>query len=372
MNLKEKRTAALDAARKIAEAAKGRAFTDEERADVERHLADADRLEVDLKAAERDQARMKRLGALRGDAYDPPAAKGSAWARDTADQLFKAMPTGPDGMKSLVSGSVGTTTVLDPAVNAMGTLPTSLLDLLAVQTVEGSNTFGYLRQTTRTNNAAPVADGALKPTSVYTVTEIDDRFRVIAHLSEPTPLRFFSDYASLVDFLSSEMVYGHRVKLEQQLVSGNGTGENLTGLLNASGILTVAYSGSLLTTIRKALTSLQTASGTTPSAVVLSPADAEQFDLLADNTGQFLLGGPGQAAVGSLWSIPRVTSVAVPAGTALIGDFTAASIMQREAGTIALDTGGELFTRNQVVMRVEGRYGLALKRPTAFAKVALA
>lgn len=66
------------------------------------------------------------------------------------------------------------------------------------------NSFSFLRQTVRTNSAAPVADVALKPTSVYSLAEIEDRVRVIAHLSEPVPERYFADLSALEDFLRSE------------------------------------------------------------------------------------------------------------------------------------------------------------------------
>ena len=66
----------------------------------------------------------------------------------------------------------------------------------------------------RTNNAAPVADGALKPTSIYSLAEVEDRVRVIAHLSEPVPERSFADHANLQDFLQTEMEAGLYLALE--------------------------------------------------------------------------------------------------------------------------------------------------------------
>lgn len=316
----------------------------------------------------------RRLGALVGGGDDQSRA--SRWAKAAAKAMTTAMPE-VEGQKALVSGTIGVQNVIEPAVVRIGTVPLAILDLLPIAPAasdgRGGNTFTYLRQNVRTNNAAPVADGTLKPTSLYTMAEIEDRFRVIAHLSEPTPLRYFADHDQLENFLQVEMEFGLRTALEAQVVAGTGIGENLTGLLNTSGIVSVAaVTGDLLATLRKAITSLQV-NGNIPTAFVVSPADAEKLDLIREgaSTGQYLLGGPGSKTDQTLWSIPRVPSTAVAAGTALLGDWNFAEVVVRQGATVAVDTGGDNFTKNLATMRVEGRFGFAVKRPSAFAKITL-
>jgi hypothetical protein len=67
--------------------------------------------------------------------------------------------------------------------------PSRLIDLLVNRKALDGNAFEYFRQTVRTNNAATVPDNALKPTSVFTTAAVQDRARVVAHLSEPAPIR---------------------------------------------------------------------------------------------------------------------------------------------------------------------------------------
>ena len=82
----------------------------------------------------------------------------------------------------------------------------------------------YLRQTTRTNNAAVVAAGALKPTSVYSVTRIENSLAVIAHLSEGIPRHWVLDNASLESWLDNELRYGLQVAVEAKVLADiNGT-----------------------------------------------------------------------------------------------------------------------------------------------------
>ena len=53
--------------------------------------------------------------------------------------------------------------------------------------------FAYLRQSVRTNNAAVIARGATKPTSVLTTVRVADKLDVVAHLSEGVPRYWFTN-----------------------------------------------------------------------------------------------------------------------------------------------------------------------------------
>lgn len=106
---------------------------------------------------------------------------------------------------------------------------------------------------------------------------------------------------------------------------------------------------------------------------MLHPTDFEALDLLrADGaTGAFLLGDPAGDSAANIWRVPRIPSTAVTPGTAILGDFDQAEIIVREDATLAVDRSGELFTKNLVVLRLEGRFGLAVKRPNAFVEIDL-
>ena len=98
---------------------------------------------------------------------------------------------GPDGQKALApSGAArrGTGVRADPV--ALGR-SLGLLDVLPVKQ-HASTEYAYLRQTVRTNNAAVVAEGAAKPTSVYPWTAWNTLV-VVAHLSEGIPRYWLLD-----------------------------------------------------------------------------------------------------------------------------------------------------------------------------------
>lgn len=401
-------------ARELAEKADNerRVLTASEQDAFDGHIKSAGDLAEQAKEAKYSAEIEAKARALANEIGGAPSAKAAgpvgrkAWGRAGVKSVREAMGRA-EGSKALVSGSVTMSNPVSEGVAPLGAAPTSVLDLLRGDAAAalsdedygrelagykprfedsshteggillgdggGANTFTYLRQTVRDNKAAPVADNALKPTSIYTLKEVEDRFRVIAHLSEPFPQRFFHDDKNLADFLAKEMGYGLQRAVEAQALSGDGTGENMAGILNASGLITQAWDTDLLTTLRKAVTQLQVA-GVEPSALVLHPSDAERLDLLREgvNSGKYLLGDPAAEAVRTLWTIPRVTSVAVAAGTAVLGDWSAAQVVTRQDAVLNVDTSGALFDKNQVKFRVETRAGVAIKQPGAFVKIDIA
>ena len=94
-----------------------------------------------------------------------------------------------------------------------------------------------------------VAEGATKPTSVYSVVRVEDKLVVVAHLSEGIPRFWLIDQVSLDTFVSNELDYGLRLAVEAKVLADvNGT----------SGIQTQAYATSVLTVLRKSITKLET------------------------------------------------------------------------------------------------------------------
>lgn len=277
--------------------------------------------------------------------------------------------------RAITSGSIDLPSLVTPEVIAQPR-PRRLIDLLVTRQNLAGNAFEYFRQTVRTNNAATVADNATKPTSVFTVEPVEDRARVIAHLTEPIPLRLLADHGALRVWLNTELVEGVLDALEAQVVAGDGSGEDMLGVLSAPGTTQVPFTDDPITTLRSALTALQKL-GVTPNAWAISPDDAQDVDLARWGTsGGFLTDGVtnGTTSSGNIFGgteIQRVVSPSVPAGTAVLGDWSKLGLWIREGVRVDIDAGGELFTKNQAVLRGEMRAGAGVLMPPAFAVVDL-
>ncbi|KUH93932.1 phage major capsid protein [Mycobacterium sp. IS-3022] len=334
-------------------------------------------LDADIAALRDDIARSGRenpdaAAVARATARVDVNQAGNGWAHRAADAIRKMSGE----TRAISSGSVDVPVLVDPAVTPKAR-PTRLVDLLVNRTTVASNAFEYFRQSVRTNNAAPVADLGTKPTSVFTVEPVEDRCRVIAHLSEEVPIRLWQDAAEVVRWLETEMTEGVLDALESQVVSGSGTGENFTGLLTVAGTTAVPFDTDVVTTLRSALTALQLI-GVQPNAWVLHPSDAETVDLAKEATGGvgFLADGytNTNAMSGNIFgdnSIQRVVSPSVPAGTAVLADWTQARLYVRESMRLDVDAGGDHFAKNAAVMRAEARIGIGHLRPASFAVIDL-
>ncbi|MFD5676118.1 phage major capsid protein [Streptomyces sp. NPDC127040] len=256
-----------------------------------------------------------------------------------------------------------------------------------------SDTVEYVRITSVTNNAAPVAEatssaaptapggagalvnnagGGYKPESALAAAKVTTPVRTIAHWI-PITKRALSDASQIRTLIDSFLKYGLEEELEDQMIAGDGTGENFDGLGNVSGVQAQAWDTNALTTLRKAKTKVRTVGRSVANAYLLNPADLETVDLLQDNEGRFYFGGP--AGVGSasvLWGLPVIETEAVPAGTGYVGDFRKAILWDREQASITVtDSHADFFVRNLVAILAEMRAAFGVIQPSAFVEVDL-
>ncbi|RTL62034.1 MAG: phage major capsid protein [Pseudonocardiaceae bacterium] len=382
-----RRKALVDDMAALHASVRGRDLTPTE-ADIALGLkANIDRIDNDLRqmdAKASDAALRKSIADLGGglglgDDGDDVRARGlghshtksGTWAERVADRMAKTATA--TGVKALTTGSIDVPVPIAAEVVAWPQHPTRIIDLLVDRQALTGRTFTYLRQVARTNNAGPVADGATKPTSLFTVTEVEDRARVWATLAEPFPERYIGDHSTLVRWLEDELQGAVMASIENQVIAGDGTGENVEGILATSGTVGVPFNTNMLVSLRKARTALELISET-PNAWVLNPADLETIDLMREDGtgGGFLVGGTSPANDNVFGNLPRVPSPVVPAGTAILGDWRQVRLLVREELRLDADRSGDNFKKNLVTLRTEGQFGVAVLRPQAFAVVDLA
>lgn len=238
-------------------------------------------------------------------------------------------------------------------------------------------------QTPPTNNAGMVADRTgnaftAKPQSGLKFIGQQAPVRTMAHW-EAAHRNVLADEPQLRSIIDNELMYGLRLLEDSQLLNGDGTGENLLGVLATPGVQEYDWSAGATTpvadskadAIRRAAT-LSFLAYYEPTGVILHPTDWEQMELSKDLNGQYLvavsvaLGGTPR-----LWRIPVVDTPAIAQGTALVGAFgTAAQIYDRDGASIRIsEQHADFFVRNAIVVLAEQRMALAVKRPEAFVKV---
>jgi HK97 family phage major capsid protein len=277
------------------------------------------------------------------------------------------------------SGGTMVPAFFDPRIRDLPQRQLFVRSVIPVRQADGDKVH-YIRQTVTTHNAAPVAAGAVKPTSVYTLERVEETVRTIAHVTEALDRALLSDFDELIAFLNNQLRLGVLLSEENQILNGNGTAPNLRGILNTVGIGSQARGADdNATAIFKAI-NLVRANFFEPDAIVLHPNNWATIRTARDANGNYLTGDitdADQDGRDTLWGKPVITSPVIAANTGLVGAFAVgATVWDREEARITFTEAGlgdgagtELFVRNQVRFRGEERIAFGVERPAAFSAV---
>jgi HK97 family phage major capsid protein len=287
------------------------------------------------------------------------------------------------GLKTLITGagtsSGGAFTIADQSgiFDPLGRRPLTLRAIVTVRQTT-SDAVEYVRQLTRVNAAAPVAEATAttgasgtKPEGGFTFERVQELVRTIAEWV-PATKRALSDAAQLRGIIDDELRADLAEVVDAQILNGNGTGENFTGLATVSGTQDQAWDTNILTTTRKARTKVLTPGRSVPTAYVLHPIDWEAIDLLQDNEARYYFGGPTVVGTPRLWGLPVVETEAATQGIGWVGEWRRIVLWDREQATISVsDSHSDFFVRNMVAILGELRATMGVIRPAAFVEIDL-
>ncbi len=419
MNKKELMQKALLDARAICDLAENekRDFTDDERTKVTQLLADAKKLKDEIKKLEGDEALRKavlELGAgvelnerPRSDGQGVTPGKGASigeqfvtapafkeWMKHIAPsgaipESMKGLSSPPVEFKHLITGTDQTSagafvqTDYTGIYEPLGRYPLNVLGLVARRTTT-SDLVEFVRQTRQVQEAAPTpeanvkyATGATgevlgtKPQGAMNFEKVHATVKTIAVYVGATK-RALSDAAQIRGIIDQELRDDLQEELEQQIITGNGVGENFTGVLNTAGILVQAFAVNVLTTTRRAITTLELTGRAQPTSWVFHPTDWETIELTQDGVNRFYYAGPQNTGPRTLWGIPVVTSQSLTQGSAILADWRKAVLWDREQASISVtDSHDDWFIRNIIAILAELRAAFGLIRPSAFCQVQL-
>jgi HK97 family phage major capsid protein len=233
----------------------------------------------------------------------------------------------------------------------------------------------YYEETTFTNAGAPVAEGGTAPESVEGFTLRTETVRDIEN-SIPATRQSLDDVAFLESQLRGRISFGVKRAEENQLLNGNGTPPQITGLLNRSGIQTQALGADPQPdAIYKAMQKIRGSAGSgfaEPTAVVINPNNWTPIRLLRSAADLYIWGSPADPqALERIWGKEIRQTTAITAGTALVGAFRPwAEVIRRQGITVELSSEhSTFFVERKVMILAYERLALAVYRPSAFATV---
>lgn len=249
----------------------------------------------------------------------------------------------------------------------------SLLDVLPTISTD-QNAYKFMLESTFTNNAAEKAEsveGTLTTfgESALAFTETTAAIKMIGTFL-PVSEEQLEDVPGIQGLLDNRLGLMLRLRLESEVVAGSGTGANLQGIQNMSGVQAQALStDTILDAVFKAITKVRANAFCEPSAVLIHPTDWQTITLAKDTVGQYLhhasaIGGPM-----TLWGVPVIPSTAMTAGTALVLDASQFAIVMRRGVDLQIGTVNANFTQAVKTIRATLRAGVVGYRPSAACKV---
>ena len=235
-----------------------------------------------------------------------------------------------------------------------------------------SNAIEYVQELLYTNNAAPVAELATKPESDLTFEMKSAPVATIAHWIKASK-QVLADAPMLQSYINGRLMYGLKLKEEQQLLKGSGVGLNLNGIYTqATAYVNPGVTVQAETRIdRLRLAMLQVSlSELDADAMVLNPIDWAAIELTKTTDNAYLFASPTGQVAPTLWGRPVVATQAMDANDFLVGAFAmAAQGWDREQASVTVSTEDQdNFVKNAVSILCEERVGLTVFRPQGFVK----
>ena len=265
-----------------------------------------------------------------------------------------------------------------PQLTELGRRPLTIRQLITNLTT-ASDVVEYVRVTTETNNAAPVAEATAasgstgsKPESALAFERVNAVVKTIANWI-PATRQALSDAGQLRGLIDEFLRVNNEYAFEDEIVTGDGSGEHFDGILETANTQSQAWDTDIFVTCRKAKRKVLTIGRRRPNAFLFNTEDWETTDLMKDNQNRFYGNGPFSGMTNPiLWGLPVVESEAVPVGTGVVADFTQCVVWDREQSSLYVsDSHMDFFTRNLIAVLAEMRAAFGILKPSAIVEIDL-
>ena len=220
----------------------------------------------------------------------------------------------------------------------------------------------WIEQKNPEGGAGMVGEGAAKPQADFDLVEASCEVKKVAAWIKVSK-EMVDDISFMRGEINNELIEIVELKLDEQLLSGDGTGDNLQGLLSYAQAFTPAaqFLGAIpfandFDVLRVAMA--QIANGNfDANYIIMNPADVAEMELTKTSTGEYTLPMfvPMADGVTRVKNVPVVANNGVASGDYLIGDFTKSNLRMREDLNIQVGYVNEDFTNNMMTVLCEAR-----------------
>jgi HK97 family phage major capsid protein len=230
------------------------------------------------------------------------------------------------------------------------------------------NTVDWLEQTTKTDASDMRAEDAVIAQGELAYTERSTKVKNLGELIKVTE-ESLSDYPFLSGEINDELGADLNLLLSNQLLSGDGEGNNLEGFTEKAAAFAPGNfenkvnDASYIDVIRVAIAQIVDAGKGKfiPNYAILNNDDFTKLQLTKDSTGQYLIPAWMTDSGLNISGVRVVTNPAMEADKYLVGDFTKAKGFYKGGLNIKLGWEGTDFKYNRVTVRGTMRVALRVK-----------
>ncbi|MBR0129303.1 MAG: phage major capsid protein, partial [Neisseriaceae bacterium] len=263
---------------------------------------------------------------------------------------------------------------LKPYREEFKTLPRrhDLLEIIP-EVVIGASSIEIPREKAVTGNAAVVPEGTSKPYIGIETEKVLLPMKTIAAMSKlTTQMLEDENTASVQSHVDTTLSYKCDLELERQIIAGDGTGNNFSGLLtNATQYVRPTGAGDKITVLDDLLAAtLQLEmTGFKADAIILHPMDYWKLATAKDDVGGYTLSDPRGDLVRRVWATRMVTTQGLPQGSFIVADIVGGTTLYRRGNwKLALGYVNDDFAKNLITVRKEGAANLAVFNSLAVLK----
>lgn len=240
-----------------------------------------------------------------------------------------------------------------------------IADLLT-QIPISSNAWDFTRELAFTNNAAEVAEAAAKAETDLTFELATVNIRTIAHWIKASN-QILADAPAVAAYINTRMIFGVNAREDSQLLVGDGTGQNISGMTIAANrtAFSPTSGDTQLDSLNRAKYQL-VAADYQADGVIMNPADWGAIERLKTSDAAYVVGDPFGTIVPRVWGLPVVLSNNMTSGSFQMSDFaTTYDYLLRSGTVVELGFINDDFTKNLITIRGEKRSALATLRPAS-------
>ena len=208
--------------------------------------------------------------------------------------------------------------------------------------------------------AGMTAEGAAKTQTDFDIVETSKQVKKVTAFIKVSK-EMLTDIPFMEGEINGELIELIELKLDEQILLGDGTGDNLEGIdLNAVAFVPGSFAAAVPSAnntdvLRIAIAQIAN-NNFMANYILLNPADAAQMDLTKDANGQYTyMAVITMDGVTRVKNVPVIENPGVPAGTYYVGDFTKSNLRIRENVNVQVGYVNDDFTKNLVTILAEMR-----------------